>query len=134
MPWRQWWTLRSNWLARTRYNHKTDGLRKGYPRIFMRGLTTDLTSGKQVIELLSTAQVQQATSTGEISRKGDYVPINGLKVLGVESFVLCATFVVAFLCSRFLQRSLGQPRLAFVDPRKQSSVSLYCSRTVLCFI
>jgi len=45
----------------------------------------------------------------EISRKGDYVPVNGLKIVGIESLILCVTFVIAILSSRLRHRPWQRP-------------------------
>ena len=76
----------------------------------MRGLTTDLSRGQQVIDRLSTVQLQQGHRAVVIPQKGDYVPVNGLKILGLESLLLCLTFAAAVLASRFLPRSWEHPR------------------------
>lgn len=76
----------------------------------MRPLPAELTRGEQIIGQLSTVRVQRANPGVEISRKGDYVPVNGLKIVGVESLILCVAFVLVFLGSHVLHRSLERPR------------------------
>ena len=66
-----------------------------------------------------------------IPPKSDYVPVNGLKVLGIESLVLCFTLLTAILCSRFLRRSWEQPRwLAWVLASNRRSVLMVIALTL----
>ena len=72
-------------------------------------LPTELIGGKRISEPPSTAKVQRVHSGVEISRKGDYVPVNGLKLVGVESLILAVTFIMAMLGSRLRHRPWERP-------------------------
>ena len=77
--------------------------------------------------------VQQPPDHAAVSipPKSDYVPINGLRVLGIESLILCFTLLIAILCSRFLRRTWEQPRwLAWVLASNRRSVLIVIALTL----
>src|SRR5579862_2160327 len=76
----------------------------------MTPVPSELIGGKSTFDRASTVQARRDHSGVEVSRKGDYVPVNGLKIVGVESLILCVTFVIAILSSRLRHRPWRRPR------------------------
>lgn len=73
-------------------------------------LPIELIRGESILYRASTVQVAPGHSGMEISRRGDYVPFNGLKMVGVESLTLCVTFLIAILSYRLRRRPWERPR------------------------